>query len=367
MSADPDRLLFFAPNRVWRCYTGGLLLERFEAKGCPADGQFPEEWLASTTPAMNGQNQQHPTEGLSCVRNPDGSRGPLFTELLSAHRAEWLGPGAPPAGSGVGVLCKFLDAAIRLPIQCHPDRAFAHAHFGSEHGKEEAWFILGVRNIDGRAPYLLMGFKPGTTRAAFARAVAEQDVAAMESMLHRFEARPGDAYIIPGRFPHAIGPGVFLLEVQEPTDWVVQPERRIGSVTLDEPMMWGPLDRETGLDCFDYAGAAEAHEIRKRILLRARNGASQPGRRLERLIDSNVSRSFRVDRLTVQGACEFEPDTAYHIGIVVQGNGTIEVNGSSASVRRGVSYFAPHTARTLRITPSETPLEIFIVSGPDTR
>ncbi|MCX7934673.1 MAG: class I mannose-6-phosphate isomerase, partial [Planctomycetota bacterium] len=177
--------LFFLPNRVWRCYAGGFLLERFLGYPQPRDGHLPEEWLASTTKAENGARAQGPEEGLSRLKMADGSPGPLLRDCLP---------------EGVGFLCKFLDAAVRLPIQCHPDRAFARTHYRSPYGKTECWLILDTRTIKGVEPYLLMGFKPGISAERFCAAVEKQDSSTLENMLHRVPVKPGDCYLIPGRF-----------------------------------------------------------------------------------------------------------------------------------------------------------------------
>lgn len=50
-----DSPVFFSQNRVWRLYTGGALLEQFEGNTNPGDSHFPEEWLASTVCANNGE------------------------------------------------------------------------------------------------------------------------------------------------------------------------------------------------------------------------------------------------------------------------------------------------------------------------
>jgi len=52
-----EKPVFFEPNRVWRCYLGGKLLDKFTRNGDGADNHFPEDWLASTTIAQNGPNQ----------------------------------------------------------------------------------------------------------------------------------------------------------------------------------------------------------------------------------------------------------------------------------------------------------------------
>ena len=88
---DLGEPLFFLRNRVWRCYTGGLLLERFLGERGPVDGHFPEEWIASTTLALNGPHQQSEDEGLSRTKLRDGSPGPLLRDLILQEREACLG------------------------------------------------------------------------------------------------------------------------------------------------------------------------------------------------------------------------------------------------------------------------------------
>lgn len=359
---DLKRPLLFHSNRVWRCYKGGELLDRFIGADAEADGSFPEDWLASTTLAMNGDNQQSADEGLSRIRLPDGTDGPLLRDLVEADPEGCLGPGADPK-AGMGVLCKFLDAAIRLPIQCHPDRAFARAHYNSEHGKAEAWFILGGRTIDGVEPYLLAGFKPGVTEQVFRSAVEAQDMATLVEMLHRVPVRPGDAFFIPGRFPHAIGSGVFLLEVQEPTDWVVQPERFVGDQELTESDMWGPLTPEQGFACFEYNGAAPLEGILDRIRLKAEPVSRADGGVVENLVGPSVTDCFRVDRLTINSEMTYMPEAPFHFAIVVEGKGWIDAGGARRPVQRGDTLLLSHRVDQARYYAEKGPLRIFVITS----
>jgi mannose-6-phosphate isomerase len=368
--------LFFISNRVWRCYTGGLLIDKMKGAPEPIDSHLPEEWLASTTRALNGPNQQSPDEGLSRLKNPDGTAGDL---LINAR------PGKPE------VLCKFLDSSVRLPIQCHPDRPFARRHYNSDHGKEESWFILGTRPINGIEPYLLAGFKPGVDKKAFIDAVKSQDIKTMEGALHRIPVKPGDAFFIPGRFPHAIGPGVFMLEVQEPTDWVVQPERFIGDTELTHSDMWGPLDPDLALECFDYDSAATLEETLKRIVITPKISAfpakagihscqepgSPPARggqdetvksdsvnqsALESLIGPERTDSFSVDRLSISGAVDFPCKRPWHIAIFTSGSGTLRTEGFQSIVHQGDCVFLPEGLSSVRYESTEG-MTVYLVSA----
>lgn len=345
--------VFFDTNRVWRCYRGGKLLDGFTARTDGGDANFPEDWLASVTRADNGDQQQSPDEGLSRIRGTDR----FFADLLRCYPTEALGPGS----NELGILCKFLDSAIRLPIQCHPDRVFARKHFRSEHGKTESWLILATREIDGEKPYLLFGFKPGVTEEQFRQAVLAQNVPAMCDCLHKVEAHPGEVYFIPGRLPHAIGPGLMLLEVQEPTDLVIQPERQIGEITLSEQQMWGGLDHDTAFSCFDYSGVP-LEELLARLRLRPELRMERPEARMESVIGPQHTDCFRIEKLTVNGEFELEYDAPWYLGIVTSGSGS--VTGATAQpLRRGDNFFVSHQIARLKYNAeANDPLEIYLVS-----
>ena len=349
----------FVPNRVWRCYEGGFLLDRFRGNENPADGFFPEEWLASTTEALNRENSQGPEEGLSRVRLPDGTPGPLFTDVIAGSPKDYLGSNAPVNGGGISILCKLLDSAIRLPIQCHPDRAFARAYYRSKHGKAESWTVLDVRSIGGEEPYLLMGFKPGVTRTVFQGAVDEQDIPQMMDMFHKIPARAGDVYFIPGRFPHAIGPGVSMIEIQEPSDWVVAPERYCGTVALSERDMWGPLTPDLGLECFDYQGQSEDQTL-DRIRMAAKVLHRDEGGRAEQLIGPETTDCFGVERIQMQGSYTYKCSKPYHIAVVTEGSGEMRIDDFRQDIRPGDVFFAPHGISSIGYSTRSPTLSICV-------
>ena len=209
------RPLALGPNRVYRVYTGGVLLDGFQGKPQPKDDHFPEDWVGSTT--VSRLAGRPPDEGLSRVLLPDGS-AVILKSLIETFPAAMLGAAyVARHGPELGVLCKLLDAAMRLPIQCHPDRTFARQYLRSDYGKTESWLILATRIIDGTVPSILFGFREGVTEEAFRRMVDRQDISAQVAALNRLEVRPGEVYLVSAGTPHAIGSGVFMVEVQEPT------------------------------------------------------------------------------------------------------------------------------------------------------
>ena len=345
--------IFFEPNRVWRCYTGGALLDSFVGQGLGVDTYFPEDWLASCVLAVNGEHTQGPEEGLSRLLRDGDTPGPLLRDVIASNPQAYLGE-----DSEMSLLCKYLDSAVRLPIQCHPDQEFARRHYASEHGKSESWLILGTREINGEQPYLLMGFQPGIDQSEFARAVFAQDITAMEAMLHRVPVKPGEAYFIPGRFPHAIGPGVFLLEVQEPSDWVVQPERFCAGTELSDSDMWGPLDPQTALTCFRYVGESVG-QIRERLQKQPVAVQNAEGGSLSRLIGPETTSCFGVDLLQVTSEFVLEHPAPYYLVVITSGAGEAAWEGGQAQVGKGDVFFVPHGVRRLQFHAADSPLEAY--------
>lgn len=344
--------IFFDRNRVWRCYLGGKLLDEFTGNPNGTDGNFPEDWLASVTRSDNGEQQQSPDEGLSRIR---GS-GMHFSNLLQRFPGAALGP---EHADGLGVLCKFLDSSIRLPVQCHPDRDFSRKYFNSEHGKTESWLILATREINGEKPYILLGFKPDATPEQFRRAVMVQDIPAMTACLHKFPVKTGDVYFIPGRIPHAIGPGLMLLEVQEPTDLVIQPERQIGKITLSEQQMWAGLDHDTAFSCFDYDGAP-AEKLLARLRLKPQLKNEWPNARLENMIGPQNTDCFSVDKLIFSGEFEMTCAAPWYLGVVTSGIGTVSA-ASSQPFHCGDNFFVSNQIKQLYFQ-ANMPVELYLIS-----
>ncbi|MBR3439605.1 MAG: class I mannose-6-phosphate isomerase, partial [Clostridia bacterium] len=216
-SCKPVKLEY---NRVWRLYFGGKLLDEFRGDS-GSDGNFPEDWLASVVTANNPDRENKPeNEGLSKAEN-----GEYLRDIIESAPEMYLGKEhIEKHGCNFGVLTKFLDSAERLPAQVHPDKNAARNLFHSEFGKTEAWYILGGREINGEKPYILLGFKEDVTKERLKNLFDKQDIPAMSALMNKIPVNTGDVFLIEGGTPHAIGPGCFLIEIQEPTDYTISLE-----------------------------------------------------------------------------------------------------------------------------------------------
>lgn len=237
----------------------------------------------------------------------------------------------------MGVLVKGLDSGIRLPLQAHPDRAFSEKYFNSSYGKAESWIILETR--ENACIYL--GFKEKMTEDEFVRIIEanETDKHAMDNVLNRIEVKKGDVFFIPAKAVHAIGYGCLLLEVQEPTDFTVQPESWCGDYFLSDYEKYLGLPRNVALKCFSYDlhGEKAVQVFRKTPEILKNEG----GYVLESLISNKDTTCFNVNRHTTTNAT-FTLQNAPAACVVTEGEGEITHGDYTRSLKKGDYFLIPH-------------------------
>ncbi|GAA2472684.1 class I mannose-6-phosphate isomerase [Terrabacter carboxydivorans] len=319
----PSRLPLNTPHRFYR---GGERILTFRGLEAPADfdGHRPEDWLASTTRLFAEGG-----DGVTVL--DDGTRLP---DALAADPDHWLGD-AHVAAHGVepGLLTKLLDAGERLPVHSHPDRAFAAAHLDCGHGKTEAWIVLDAE--PGACVWL--GFRDELPTEELAQLVGAQDDRLLAA-LNRIEVSPGDALLVPGGQPHAIGEGVFVLELQEPTDLSVMLEhRRFG---LEEAHAFLGLTVPRALESVDRGPLTPEGlaALRRRWTDVAGAGHALPG---------EAAAFFRAEVLSAAPGAPATGEASFAVAVVVAGEGVL-TTGTDAphatSVARGDVLLVPHGA-----------------------
>lgn len=240
-------------NRVRRTYKGGKLLDIFQGLKKPNDSYYPEEWIASTVSPRYVEGNSK--EGLSMVDTYLGK--PVFLkDLIELFSEEYLGAKhISKYDKNMGILTKILDPAERLTIQVHPNREIAKRFFDSKFGKTEVWHILDIRRINGELPYVLLGFRRGVTKKKWIELFEKQDIHGMINALNKIYVKPGDTFLVEGGLPHAIGPGCFILEVQEPTDYTIRVERTTPSgLVIPEYLLHQGIGFEKMFEVFAYNG-----------------------------------------------------------------------------------------------------------------
>jgi mannose-6-phosphate isomerase len=312
------------PNQPWRFYRGGAAIAAF--RGLPLLGDhFPEDWVASTT-ELFGDRGGGPTT------LPDGE---LLRDRIAARPLDYLGPDhVERFGADPQLLVKLLDAGQRLPVHAHPDRAFSHRELGLENGKTEAWIVLGATGSDAA---VYVGFRDDIEDAQLRRWVADHDSAALLGALNRLEPTPGDVVYVPAGAPHAIGAGMFILELQEPTDLSVMLEWEDQELDGDAEGHLG-IGFERALGCVDRSrwSAERLDEVWSRGSLDGEH---------RRLLPEGADAFFRAELVDGRSGRPLPPDFA--VLVVTDGEGTLRSDGAAPiALVQGQTVLVPHAAGT---------------------
>ncbi len=318
MKAVPQLL---PPNQLEHFYRGGRRIAALRGGSASPGMSSPEEWLASMTTMSSSD-----TRGLS--RLGDGS---LLRDAVEADPEGWLGPAhLARFGPSSELLVKLLDADQRLPVHLHPDRAFARRHLSAGHGKTEAWYVLSAD--PGAA--VRLGFTEPVTADRLRRLVADRDTDALVGALHRLTVAPGDAVLVPAGTPHCIDPGIFVLELQEPTDFSILLEARDLPLDLDR-------DGHLGLG-YDVALEAVHREALSRGALAE---LVRRGRQTGDLMPPGAAEFFRL-----HSGRDVTYEPGFAVVVVIDGRGRfVAADAPSFDVRRGDAVVVPFAAGTWRI------------------
>jgi mannose-6-phosphate isomerase len=263
-------------------------------------------------------------------------------------------------GANTQFLLKFLDSSIRLHIQCHPTIPFAQKYLNSNSGKTEAYVILSVRE-DVKDPYIYMGFQNPPTIADFKRMIEDQDNDAIVSCFEKIPIKPGDVFIVPGGMPHAIGEGIFMVEVMEPTDFVVRIEFERGGYVLPEESRFMNRGIDFALSMFNY-DPMPAEAIKERFFCHPRLIETQNHSSEYVLIDEEKTKCFKVSKIEVKGSY-VKKASSFYIGIVTRGTGSVTTNNESYIINEGHKFFVPYDTEALKFE-SVAGMDILITHPP---
>jgi mannose-6-phosphate isomerase len=322
--------IVLGPNLPDTFYRGAGRIGRFRGDAAAAAAARPEDWIASATARYGGG-----TAGMT--RLADGS---LLADVIAADPAGWLGrEHVARYGANPALLVKLLDAGQRLPLHVHPDRGFAAGHLASPFGKTEAWIVLEAD--PGAMVYL--GFSRDVEAAELDGWVRGQDVEAMLAVTNRVPVAAGDAVLCPAGAPHAIGDGILLVELQEPTDWSILLEWRGFPLDPGDATLGLPLDE--ALACV----GRRAYPPERLASLRGRRLDSVIGP----LLPGEADPFFVAERVRSGGRLP----PGYSVLIVTEGSGAVAAEGgrpapapAPVAVRRGSTVLIPHGAGACALT-----------------
>lgn len=352
-------IMTLLPNRVRRNYLGGAGIDKFHGCLDGIDNNRPEEWIGSLVNAHNPGMENIMQEGLSYV-SIDGEEHLLkdiIIQSLDYYMGDLYKTGGQP---DLGFLFKILDSSMRLHVQAHPTKEFAIKYLGMPYGKLECYYILNIR--DGVEPYIRLGFQHAPSKSQWRKIIEEQDIEDMDACFDKIPVQIGQVWYIPGGMPHAIGKGITMLEIMEPSDLVVRCEFNREGVIVPPQARFMGKGLEFCLDIFDYHKYSVGDIIGKslispKVLLKNEDYC------IEKLIDSSVTTSFEVIRLTVINKMNYDKENKPQVGIVCKGSLTIDIDSRSMLLKKGDSFFiAAGLKQCIFENACEEVLEICIVT-----
>lgn len=195
-------------ERIW----GGRKLTEVYGKTLPPDVKIGESWELADLPDDKSKITNGPLTGMT------------IDKLIERHGIYITGKTdyKPP----FPLLIKILDAQDDLSVQVHPD-ADTCSRTGKGDPKAECWYIIAAQ--PGAVIY--KGLKPKTTRQQFEKAIAGGTTA---DYLRKIRVKPGECHFLPAGTCHAIGAGLLIAEIQQPSD------------TTYRVFDWNRLDPKTG-------------------------------------------------------------------------------------------------------------------------
>ena len=321
--ARPSKL---PSNQFDHFYKGGNRIGKL--RNGPGGPMRPEEWIGSTTTRF-GES----VNGLSKL-----SDGQLLRDVINANPTAWLGAKhIEKFGASTEILVKLLDPDQRLPVHYHPDQSFAKEKLHLNHGKTEAWIILeapaGAR--------VGLGFKEQMDKSEVAKLVkAHNSQALLDSLVFK-EIKPGDAVFVPAGVAHAIEAGIFVLELQEPTDLSILLEWDGFAVDGDKDGHLN-LGFETALDA-----------LRLSPLTKAENdeiftGFDSSSPKSHAIFKSVANPFFRADYLTGD---DKKVEAGFGIFLCLSGEGELVFeNSENLSIKSGDAVVIPFSAGSFTVS-----------------
>ena len=324
-------------NHVPVYYAGGTNIDRFRRRASSTSG--PEDWVGSVSALPGALLPPGAPTDVGVSRLDDGRS---LRTLVREDRAGWLGPDLARLSfdGEIGLLVKLLDAGERLPVHAHPDRSFASKWLNSAFGKTEGWIVMD----DAPGGDVWLGFREEVSFQRLQHWIEEQAVDDMLAGMNRLPALTGTVFYVPAGVPHAIGSGVMITELQEPTSFSILAEYK--SFGLDERQATLGLGWRDALACFDrtaYSGDRLAF-----LQPRPRTMVENPHVRLQRLFDEVAEEFFQALHVEVTGS--WQMPRSFAVLIIECGSGSLRCGAEERTTAAGETWVVPFDASPVALS-----------------
>jgi mannose-6-phosphate isomerase len=254
----------------------------------------------------------HP-HGVSTVKNGEFA-GHKLDELWAEHR-ELFGNAK---GDVFPLLTKILDANDWLSVQVHPDDEYGMAHEG-ELGKTECWYIISAEP----GAEIIYGHH-AKTRDELREMIYDKK---WDELLTKVPVKAGDFFYVPSGTMHAIGKGIMVLETQQSSDTtyrVYDFDRRDDQGNLRE------LHLEKSIDVMTIPGIPA-------------NSTPVVDGPITTLVSSDF---FTVYKWDITGQTELTKHGDYTLVSVLEGQGTLTLDGQIYDIKKGDHFILPAQAES---------------------
>jgi len=301
--SEPLFLQSVMQEKIW----GGMHLRDVFGYDIPSD-HVGEYWAISAH-----QN------GVSTIKN--GRYAGQTLDVLYAEHRELFGNRQEPV---FPLLTKILDANDWLSVQVHPDDVYGLEHEG-ELGKTECWYIIAAEP----GAEIIYGHN-AKSKEELRQQIESKD---WENLLTKVPVKAGDFFYVPSGTMHAIGAGIMVLETQQSSDTtyrVYDFDRKDDQGNLRE------LHLEKSIDVLTIGEPANSRPVTTKV----------DDLKSTLLVASDF---FAVYKWEISGKVDFEKTADYSLFSVLDGQGSLKVDGQDYDIAKGSHFILPSDVQAWEI------------------
>lgn len=222
------------------------------------------------------------------------------------------------------LLIKFIDAAADLSIQVHPNDDLALQRHGCP-GKSELWYVVDAEP----GAKLVSGFNSNLTEELYEKHLQQGTI---ESVLNDYQVSAGDVFYIPAGRVHALGAGLFIVEIQESSDITYRLYDYNRKDAQGNPRQ---LHTEWAKDALDYQAVDEGK------LAYSKDDSG--------LVPMVSTKHFIINRMALKSSETIQRDFSeldcFVVYVCVQGEGSLVCAGSNCAIKAGETCLIPSTSK----------------------
>ncbi|MBF0698577.1 mannose-6-phosphate isomerase, class I [Streptococcus danieliae] len=297
--SEPLFLESVMQEKIW----GGRKLQDVFGYELPSD-KVGEYWAISAHP-----------HGVSTVKN-GVYQGQKLDDLYAEHR-DLFGNRPEPV---FPLLTKILDANDWLSVQVHPDDQYGLAHENSL-GKTECWYVLDAEP----GAEIIYGHE-AQSKEELCQQIESQN---WEQLLTKVPVKVGDFFYVPSGTVHAIGAGIMILETQQSSDVTY---RVYDFERIDEQGNRRELHIDQSVAVSTIGQPANS-----------RPASLQLGNLTSTLLVANDF--FVVYKWDLVGPVSFHQQADYYLVSVLEGQGSLAVDGQTYSLQKGDHFILPNNVK----------------------